>query len=235
MFGVLLLLLTTGLGDPPTVGDRVQQLAEADLVDRLGDAAAVEVRVQRWHLDVAALSTQDALRIAWPAAEAFPRGRVQVGLERRDAAGQWTRDGWARLEVAHFDTVLVPAERLRKDDDVTPALLTPAWLDITDLRTAPLTPAMYRRLLDQGGAFATRGLRDGRPLLAGDLRPPYAAEAGTPVVMHYTRGAIRLQLSCTARSAGFVDDIIRLHAPATQAMYRARLVQPGVAEWIETL
>ena len=235
MFGLILLLLATGLGDPPTVGDRVQQLAQADLDARLGEAAAVEVRVQRWSLDGAGSLGDDALRIAWPAGDALPRGRVQVKLERRDDAGQWTSGGWARLEVAHFDSVLVPVERLRKDDDVPPALLTPAWLDVTDLRTAPLTPAQYRRLLDAGGAFATRGLRDGHPLLAGDLRPPYAAEAGTPVVLHYTRGAIRLKLSCTARSAGFVDDVIRLYAPATQAMYRARLTQPGVAEWIETL
>lgn len=221
MLRILLLLACAPAGaQTAPVAQAVQTEVDARYPEWAG---RLIVRAERVPEAAAAL---EAPRVAWADRGRVPRGPLSV--EVTDARGQSA--GRARVFVAHFDSVFSTTETLRKGDAAGDAL-TVVWTETTRLSGDPLTP----RDLPPGEVFATRYLRADRVLRRGDVRGAFAAEVGEVVAMRYRRGAIGLELRATARQAGHVGDAVRLHAPDTGTTYRARLVAPGVAEWIETL
>lgn len=214
----------------------VRTAAEAVLAARFpADVHRLNVRVTRTSEEVAALPAAAPLRVEFPAEAAAPRGRTQVDVLTGSDADGWRRAGWALLDVAHFDSVVVAARRVAGDEAVPEDALTVAWTETTSFRGTPLRPADLRALEAAGGPVAARLLRPGRPLRTSDLRPPWAADTGAAVELGYTRGGLALRLSTKAREPGAVGDVIRVYSPDTQATYRARLTAPGAATWIETL
>lgn len=212
----LLAVLLLFSPDPPALA----AAAEAALAARFPEAA-VTVEVRRTGGTVPA-----APRLEF---ETLPRGAHQVDL--LDADGH--RTGWALLHVAHFDSVLVPVERLVREAPVPASALRAEWTETTRFAGEPLRPADFRAL--GGEAVAVRGLAAGRPLRAGDLRGPLAAEPGEPIALTYRRGAITLGMACRAREGGAVGETVRLVCPETGALVRARLTAPAAADWLETL
>ena len=218
----LLLLLA-----PAAVAQPLTGAAQQSLAARFPDQAQkLEVRVEHAAESVRAL---DGTTVVWPASAQVPRGRVQVRVQ--DARG--AQVGVAMLYVAHFDTLVLATTDVSAGSAVVPEALTLSWRETTRLAGAYLTARDLGRLPAE--TFATRLLRADTPLRPTDLRPPFAAEAGAPVVLHYTRGPLRLVLSVEAREAGYVGDAIRLYAADTRTTYRARLTAPGEATWLETL
>ncbi len=233
----LILLCLTALALPPRgraqateLQVRLRAAAEALLEQRHpGHAGRLRVRVRRTGGEIHA-----PLRLDFPSTGRVPRGMTQVQVRTRHAGG-WKKTGWALLYVAHFDSVAVARHDLRRGAAVTADNLTLSWMETTRFRGNPLRGAEAHALLAAGNVFTTRPLRAGRALRQGDLRPPYVADAGDVVTMHYRRGRIVLRIPCEARESGFAHETIRLYSPATRSLYRARLTGPGTAEWIETL
>jgi flagella basal body P-ring formation protein FlgA len=226
--GVLALALMPLAAAAPVPG--VAAAAEAVLAERFPDEAhRFEVRVLRTG---GAVDETAPLRIDLPSGGEVPRGHTKVDVLARAASG-WERTGWALLYVAHFDSVVVARRSVRRNDAVAPADLGTAWLETTSFHGEPL------RAVDLAAwgpdLFADRPLREGRALRRGDLRPPFAADTGEAVTLHFQRGAITLELPCHAREPGFVGEEIRLYSSTTDATYRARLTAPGVATWTATL
>lgn len=223
---MLLLALLLALAEPPGLADA----ARAALAQAFPESAhRLEPRLLRTG---GAIPTDRPLRVAWPTGDGPPRGHVQADVLVEGAA---RRAGWALFFVAHHDSVLVPRHALRRGEAVGPDALETVWIETTRLPGEPLRPADLRTLAGDGVPVAARLLPAGRPLRRGDLRPPPAADVGDAVTMRLARGAVVLELACRAREAGRVGEVVRLHCPDTGALYRARLVAPGQADWIETL
>lgn len=197
----------------------------------------LEVRVLRLSRDLQDTLTAAAppLRIEAPTRTALPRARTQVTILAGTEAAGWTKLGWAMLYVAHYDSVLVPTRQLPADEPLAAADLRTAWVETTTFRGEPLGPSELRKLLRDDEVFASRTLREGRPLQRTDVRPPYAADIGEAVVMRFQRRRIALMLPCKAREPGYAGDVIRVYSPDTKTTYRVRLTDDGAADWIETL
>jgi len=206
----------------------IEQAAEAVLDAQYPeDSHRLDVRVLRTGGKVAELT---APHIVFKADTALPRGHTQVEI--------WSSNqkaGWALLYVAHFDSVLVAQTNFRTDDIVDLADLQVDWVETTKFRGEPIRQSDYDELLEAGGVFADRALRQGKALRHGDLRPPYAAETGTSVTLRYERNGMRFKIIGKARKPGFVGDIIKVYVPDTDVTYRVRLTASQEAEWIETL
>jgi len=227
-FGLIALLIALTGALAPTVS--LQSVAERALAVRFpDDAERLRVRVLRTS---GAVDLSVPLRIDLPATAAVPRGHTQVDVLAETPAG-WQKTGWALLYVAHFDSVVVAQRSLGRDEPIHPTDLGAVWTETTTFHGDPLRTADLRAL--GGDLRTTRALRSGRPLRHGDLRPPYAADTGEAVTMHYQRGPLTLTVACRAREPGHVGDVVRLYAPSTDATYRARLVASGEAEWVATL
>lgn len=212
----------------PANADALRAAVRTVLAERFpADLHRIEVRVERTGGDADRVQQP---RVAFRSLDRLPRGSAQVRVyERRQE--RWESVGWALLYVAHFDSVLVADRTVRSGDEVTRRDVRARRVETTRFHGEPLPVAAF----DTADAlFATRHLSEGRTLRRGDIRPPYAADTGQSVTMQYQRGGLQMELRCKAREPGFVGDVIRLYAPDTDAAYRARLVEPGRAEWIET-
>lgn len=234
---LFILLLLSGAAeahilDPQDEEAQIRAAAEDLLAARFPEfAPRLEVRVQRTSV---ALEAPAPLRLLFPEAAAVPRGHTQVDVQAQMEAGGWQKVGWALLYVAHFDSLVAMQRRVEPGEAVTDADITTIWIETTTFHGEPMRAATFQRLLHASPLYASQLLRAGRTLRHDDLRPPYAADTGETVEMHYRRGPILLRLPCKAREPGFKGDVIRLYAPTTSATYRARLTGPGQAEWIET-
>lgn len=213
----------------PSNADALEQAVRTVLEERFpSDAHRIRIRVKRANGEAGHVEQP---RVEFRALDRLPRGAAQVRVFRRQE-GRWESAGWALLHVAHFDSVLVAERTLRSGDEITRSDVQVQWTETTRFRGAPLSTAVFDA---DHTLYATRHLREGRLLRRNDVRPPYAADTGQSVTVQYQRGALQMKLRCKAREPGFVGDVIRVYAPDTDAAYRARLVEPGLAEWIETL
>ena len=229
----LLLLLLTPVAVFAQDEARIQALAEDVLATRYpDDAHRLHVRVKRVEGD---WGDEAALRLDFPSEDRLPRGTTQVKLFAGSDEAGWQKAGWALLYVSRYDSVVVARAPLRSGDEVTTADVSVAWMETTTIRGTLLHPAELRALSRAGSLFAARSVGEGRVLRHDTLRPAYAAEIGTTVMMHFARSGLQLNLSCKARQAGHIDDEIRLYSADTGKTYRARLTGLGVATWIETL
>lgn len=226
---VILLALPVRAQENDRATARIRQTAEEALARRYPDAARrLEVRVKRLRGEAGSLADP---QLAFSPSAGLPKGHTQVPV--RTPSGQ--QAGWALLYVAHYDSVMVTNRTLRADETVPDGALRATWTETTRFRGDPLRASAFRTMRRQGPVVATRRLSEGRTLRQRDLRPPYAAETGETVTMHYRRNGFAMRLDCKAREPGRPGEIIRLYSSTTQSTYRARLDEQGRATWIETL
>jgi len=220
---------------PPDLNARVEAAAAealATLFPEIAQRLAVEVtRLQ--HLSD--IPPDRAVQVQFSSLRTVPRGRVQATVESRASDGAWAAEGRALLYVAHYDSVMVPTETLRADDELAAGAVAPVWMDVTRFSGTPLRLATYRTLQATGPVYAERHLREGRALRTGDLRPAYAVTRGEAVNIRYHRPLFTLTLRGTAREAGHTGDVIRVYVSDTKATYRVRVTGPATAHWVETL
>lgn len=228
---ILLAALPGVLLAQPTA--HIRRAVQQELERRFPEAAPrLEVRLQRSGGDIPA---HRPLRISFRDGDAVPRGHAQADVLTGSDRQGWHKTGWALLYVAHYDSVMVPRNDLRRDDPLPPSALSASWVETTRFRGQPLRPSDYRQLAKTETVYAKRFLQAGRALRYDDVRQPYAAQTGEAVVMFYERQSLTMRIDCKAREPGFLDETIRLYSPTTRATYRARLIAPNTARWIETL
>lgn len=192
--------------------------------------SSIQIRVERVSNG---FSPTGKVRVSFTDTGAVPRARTRVDLFEKKPDGTWAKTGWAMLYVAHFDSVATALTRLDAGQKIEPSDITYAWIETTRFNGIPLRPEAFRDA--SGNLFTTRTIKEGDVLRASDVRPEYAVRTGESLLMRYRRGAIQLDLTCKARENGFEQDVVRVYSPDTGTMYRARLVGPGIAEWVETL
>lgn len=213
----------------PTDTDALETAIRAVLAEQFPDAMdRIEIRIKRTGGDAEQVQHP---RVTFRSLDALPRGSEQVSVYERGQDEQ-RRAGWVLLYVAHYDSVLVADRTVRSGEEITRRDVRTRWAETTRFHGEPLSLAVFE---GEGPRFATRHLSEGRTLRAGDVRRPYAADTGQSVTVEYQRGGLHMELRCKAREPGFVGDVIRVYATDTDAAYRVRLVEPGHAEWIETL
>jgi flagella basal body P-ring formation protein FlgA len=195
-------------------------------------AAHLEVQVRRIRGGV---DPAEEVRLEFSDREGRPTGLAQVDLRTREAGGDWTKAGWALLQVARLDSVVTLQGRARRGETIPRSNLETAWIETTDLHGEPLRADTVHTRAARGALVATRHLRSGRVLRAQDVRRPYTTDTGSAIRVQYQEGRLIFRLSCTAREPGFVDEVIRVHCPDLNTMYRARVTDEGTAQWIETL
>lgn len=231
--GLLLVMAPQATAQDASAESAIAGAAEELLTDRFSlTPRQLEIEVNR--LAGEAASVQNDVRVSASSLRRLPRGRLQVDVKEHNGSS-WTERGWALLDVAHYDSVAVIETTAGSDDEVDASDLRLIWTETTRFHGEPLRADRLRELKQQDTLHATRRLTQGSTLREGDLRPSYAAETGSTVVMEYERGSLTLELRCQARQPGLVGDEIRLYNPDTEATYRARLTGPRTAEWIETL
>ncbi len=218
--------------DEPTLQDQILEAAHKSLATRYPDTAPrLDVRLLRTG---GKLDATQPLQLHFPASTALPRAHVQVKVHQQTQQG-WQEQGWAMLYVAHFDSVAVATRTLKKESAVQDTDLRFLWMETTRYRGNPMTPAKLKALAARGDIFASKHLAEDRALREDDLRPALDVALGASVIMTYKRDQFILEFTCKARKAGFIDDEIKLFAPATNKTYRARITGPGKAVWLETL
>jgi flagella basal body P-ring formation protein FlgA len=192
----------------------------------------LKVRVRRVRGEV---DTAEALRVQFPRADGTPTGLAQADLQTRTPGGRWEEAGWATLRVVRYDSVLTVQSRVEGGQPIPEAALETAWVKTTDLSGEPLRAASVRSRMGGERLVAARYLRSGRVLRTRDVRRPHTVDAGSSVRVHYRRGRLTFELSCTAREPGVVDEVVRVHCADLDTMYRARITGENTARWVETL
>lgn len=192
-------------------------------------APALRVRLIRSSIEDAA----GAIRVRLLRNE-LPRAHTRVDVISTGDSGDVTK-GWAILYVERYDTLAVPLRAIARGETIDQRDVTFARVETTRFHGTPLLAAHYRTMMATSGAVADRALVAGRPLRTNDLRAPWAVNTGEVVKMHYQRPGITLTLNAKAREPGSIDDAIRVYCSDTGTTYRARLVGPGEAVWLETL
>lgn len=217
----------------PALEERVRQAALRQLGAQYPESARrFEVRVDQVEPPA---GRSDTLRVALRGGRRIPRSHHQVDLEVRTASGSWRRTGWALLDVALYDSVVVAREDLSSGETLSEAQTESAWMDVTDLRGLPMTTAGLRQARSSARTVLTRPVRQGEVLRADDLRGSYAADVGDPLLLRYERGPVRARLDCKAREPGSQGEVIRVYCASTRSMYRARLTEAGRARWLTTI
>lgn len=231
--GLLLVLGPVGRSQAQEGKKAVREAATQTLASRYPESAAhLDVRVRRVR---GSIDTTKALQLTFPEQEGTPTGPARVDLRTRGPSGAWADAGWALLHVARFDSVVTVQGRVRRGEAIPPAQVETAWIETTDLYGDPLRADDFRDRTANGPVIAERHIQSGRVLRTEDVRLPYTADTGSSIRIHYRRGRLHFELSCKAREPGFVDEVIRVHCPDLNTMYRARLTGEHTAQWIETL
>ncbi|MFB6271526.1 MAG: flagella basal body P-ring formation protein FlgA [Salinibacter sp.] len=197
-----------------------------------GSADHLDVRVRRVRGD---LDTTRALRLRFSDSEGTPTGLAQVDLRTRGADGAWKEAGWALLRVARLDSVVTVQSQVAEGETIPRSELETAWIETSNLSGEPLRASKLWGRADRESLVAARYLRAGRVLRKQDVRRPYTTEIGSLIRMRFRQGRLVFRLSCTAREPGFVDEVIRVHCPELETMYRARITGEDTAQWVETL
>ena len=232
VWGLIFLLSPLFPGRAIDLHERISKTAEADLISRYeASNAAFEVRVVRTGGDI---TKRGSIELIWPEQIDIPKALLRVHVQSRDPlANSYT--GWALLYIAHFDSVLVLNHSAKNNDRVSDSDISTIWTETTRFHGTPLTPQHYRQLKASGNVYANRFLSEQRMLKATDLRNAFDVETGQQVIMTYLRNGITLELSCKSRNKGYKGDIIKLFSSDTQQMYKARILGPQKAIWVETL
>ncbi len=224
-------LITSSSPEPSTVKE-IKEAVLPYLQPYCQESRKAEVRLLRLS---GALPAGGDVRAILPSRKQ-PVGRIQVLLEHRHAGeATYRRAGYAMVEIAWYDSVVVARELLPRNISLTPDHVAIVWKDITRFSGEPLTASAYRQALARGRTRLTRMVRPGAVLRTNDLAPALAADTGTPVLMEVKRPGLHITLSCTARQPGHQGMLIRVYCPDTHQHYRARLIAEGKALWIQTL
>lgn len=230
------LLLALGLplqGQAQSAKQAVREAAMQVLSAQYPESAAhLKVRVRRIR---GGIDPAEELQLDFASREGRPTGLAQVDLHTRGAGGDWTKTGWALLRVARLDSVVTLQGRVRRGEPISRSNLETAWIETTDLHGEPIRADTAHTRAARGALVATRHLQSGRVLRAQDVRRPYTTDTGSAIRVQYQEGRLIFRLSCTAREPGFVEEVIRVHCPDLNTMYRARVIGEGTAQWIETL
>lgn len=232
------LVVTCGL--PPTSQAQdggteaaVRRAAEQLIASRHPESAShLEVRVRRVRGEV---DSTAQLKLELPDRGTVPDGLTRAQVRVRRGTDGWRDAGWAMLRVARFDSVLTTRRRIKKGEVIEPSDIERSWMSVSDLHGEPLRASVFRKQQKAGMLVADRHLRSERTLREGDVRPPYAVDAGTSTDMYYRRGRVVFRLSCTVREPGFVEDVVRVYCPDTRKTYRARVHTEDTVQWIKTL
>ena len=207
------------------VAAEVEERVKVALKDRF-DVEDRSIQVEAYRLSEAVPDSFSLQLSGW---DVFPTGRRQIRLLPLSKGGP---TGWALLRIRRFDSVWVADKTIRQGESITSGELSRQWLEVTELTRPPLSPSLFAKSEE---VEAIRYLRKGRILREGDLRPPYALDIGNTINMLYKSGRIRMRLDCEARQPGRAGDVVRLYCPTTKSTYRAQLLSPSRATWIETL
>jgi flagella basal body P-ring formation protein FlgA len=239
------LLLFALVGPPLAVGpaapcsaqepeaEAIQAAAAETLAGRYPERAdRLKVRVRRVRGDV---DPDGSMRLRFSEGEGSPTGVTRASIHSKDAEGNWTEDGWALLHVARFDSVATIRGRVKGGETIPTDELEIAWIETSDVRGEPLRAGEARDRARRGRLVADRYLQSGRVLRTRDVRRPNTVDAGGAVRVRYRRGGIVFRVSCTAREAGVIEEIIRVHCGELETMYRVRITSETTAEWVETL
>ena len=225
---MLILFVLVLLGTDARAQDaaaEVERRVEAALKDRF-DVEDRSVKVEVYRLSE---TVPDSFSLQLSGWSALPTGKRQIRL-LPSSKGEPT--GWALLRIRRFESVWVADKAIRQGMPITSGDLSRQWLEVTELTRPPLSSSLFAKSKE---VEARRYLGKGRILREGDIRLPYALEVGGKVDMLYKSGRIRMRLNCEARQPGRAGDVVRLYCSTTKSTYRAQLLSPSHATWVETL
>ena len=188
----------------------------------------LQVRLVRTGGDI---NLENTFEVLLPATNKIPRALQRIEVRHADQ----NKNGWALVYVAHFDSVLAANRPLKNDEQIDIHDLDVLWTETTRFHGEPLKPAMMRKMFARGLVFASRYVAGDKILKERDLRNAFDITTGQSVTMLYQQRGVKLSFTCKSRNQGFIGDLIKLYSPDTQLMYKAKIIRPGVASWVETL
>ena len=209
--------------------EQLKEAVETILMDRYPHRQDnLHVRVVRTG---GVINLDSPFEIFLPETSEVPRALQRIEVQNTSQH----KKGWALIFVAHYDSVLTVTRAIKNDERLAADEIHTIWAETTRFHGEPLTPASLRNLIARGEVFANRYVSADRILKHDDLRNAFDISTGQSVILRYQRRGVALSLTCKARNKGFTGDLVKLYSPDTQLMYRARIIGPGVATWVETL
>jgi flagella basal body P-ring formation protein FlgA len=198
------------------------QLAETRLAETWPEAR-FQVNL-RWTPKMLADKSKESLREIQFSSNELPRGLTTAEVH--------TADG-ARFPVQLEVTVMLRAATLKstvsRGDVISREDLTYNWMEFTNYRRLPADVESSDEWL------ASRPLRQGNPLLEGDLKQPPSIRRGEQAVMIYRQDMMTIELFCRARQDGATGDVITFTCDETGKRYRAEILDTNYVKWRQTL
>ncbi|WP_146198622.1 flagellar basal body P-ring formation chaperone FlgA [Rhodohalobacter mucosus] len=227
MIIVLILLFSTMLaaeqvGSPETTETALIRLAENELADTWPDARfRVDLRWVHDQLKNISIESLQAVRFR---SRGLPRGLISADVTTVNGARYPAQfEISVTLQVARLNSPVQRGDLIHRED------LTYDWMEFTNSGRLPA---------DTGGAgewLASRQLRQGSPLLEGDLKQPPSIKRGDQAVMIYQNGKMAIELFCRARQDGAEGEVITLKCEETGKRYRAEVLDNNYVKWRQTL
>lgn len=154
-------------------------------------------------------------------------GQLTLTIVGKDAAGNAQRltvKGRARI----FGEAFAVQERVKIDEAVTKANLTPLMCEWSNLRATVLLDADAI-----AGKFAVRPLVPGRAILATDVRPRTLIRSGDSVTVLYEQSGVRVKVEGIAMADGGVGETIPVRVPEVEKNRLEGVIQnDATLRWI---
>jgi flagella basal body P-ring formation protein FlgA len=125
---------------------------------------------------------------------------------------------WARVKVSATTTRVVATQLIQPGQTVEPDQVRLETYD-----DFPLRSDIARNLAEVIGRMPRRPLREGLPVLRGDLIEPFQVQRGDLVDVTAIAGAAQLRLPAVAEMQGRQGDMISLKNPHSGKIFRARI------------
>lgn len=198
------------------------RFAEKKLTDTWPEARfQVELRWIHEALNDASIESLNAVRFR---SRDLPRGLTPAYVITGDGARYPAQfEISVSLKVARLNIAVGRDDLIGRED------FKYEWMEFTHSRRLPADTG------DAGEWLASRPLRQGSPLLEGDLKQPPLIRTGDQAVMIYQNGKMAIELFCRARQDGADGDVITLQCEETGKRYRAEVLDENYVKWRQTL
>jgi flagellar basal body P-ring formation protein FlgA len=140
-------------------------------------------------------------------------------LVAADVAGQEAAKIWTKTEIKVFEEVVVSSYPLAHHEPVRAKDVRLERRDISLLSARPFT-----RIEDVAGQHATRAIEVNEILTQKSVDRPTVVRRGSPIVLVYETGALRVETPGLAEEGGKLGDLIQVKNPTSGKLLRGVVV-----------
>lgn len=143
------------------------------------------------------------------------RPGLQSLLVAAEVNGKEAARLWIKAEIRVFDNVLITSYPLAHHEIVSADKVRLEWRDISSVAARP-----FSRMDEVEGLEAARALEVNEVLTEKSLERPTLMRRGSPIVLVYESGSLRVETPGVAEEGGKVGDLIQVKNPDSGKLLR---------------